>query len=223
MIKLRILPVLFVAVLAVVACKKNDDSGGGGGTFATTPQPPAQSCADAANPACTPAQPNYYQQNAPTFMAYQWNYANGFCGCPAGFRPVFNTGWGLACSPYNWFPNAAYYQVSAVNVQSIFYGPQNGQWTNVPVVTYSPATSGNASTCGAQASLICDIRSPNTCTSGGVCRVVGGGTYMGLCTTGTGNESFANPAAYGGCLQYNGWGWINVCGNQTTGQTGLPR
>lgn len=228
MTKITVAQILFSVLVLAVACKKNDDSGGGG-SFATTPQAPAQNCADLSNPACQPAQPNFYQQNAPNFLGYQWNYANGYCGCPSGYRPVFNLSWGLACSPYAWFPNAWYYQVAAVNVQSLFNGPQNGQWTSVPQVTYSPATSGSASSCGAQASLICDSRVANSCANGATCRQVGGGTYMGLCTTGTGDESYATPMPYGACLQYNGWGWVNICNsqgqflNQNGTQTGLPR
>ncbi len=201
---------VFLFSLMLVGCQK-DDSSESGGSFATTPNP-TQNCVDASNPACIPPQPNYYQQNAPQFINYQWNYANGFCGCPSGYRPVFNYNWGLACAPGFWQPNYSYYNVVAINVQSLFNSPQNGQWTSIPQMTYSPATSGSASACGAQASVVCDTRNPATCTGGSQCIAVGGGTYMGLCTTGSGNETFYNPSQSSGCLVFNAWSYVNVCG-----------
>jgi hypothetical protein len=200
---------VFISALAIIACQKNH-SNDSGGSFATTPP---QNCADLNNPACTPSQPQYYQQNAPQFINYQWEFRNGFCGCPAGYRPVFNNSWGLACAPGHWQPTYTYYSALSVDVQSLFYGPQNGQWTSIPQMTYSPATSGSVSACGAQASLVCDIRVPSSCRSGSQCIATGGGTYMGLCTTGTGSERFYPQQPATGCLVFNGWSYVNVCGH----------
>lgn len=204
---------IVVAVTALtVACKKNDDSGGGGGgTFAATPaQVPAQNCANANNAACTPVNPNYYQQNAPNFINYQWGYSNGYCGCPAGYRPVMNFNWGMSCAPAGWFPSGWYY--SAYNTQSFYYGPQNGQWTSIPQVTYSPATSGTATGCGAQASAICDIRNPSSCGSGSTCRQVSGGSNLGLCSSGVGNDNYQAPQQQNNCRTYfNGFAWVTWC------------
>jgi len=220
---------MLIAVVAfAVACKKNDD--GGGGTMAATPTPtPALNCATSTDPACHPAQPNYYQQNAPQFLNYQWGYANGYCGCPVGYRPVMNYNWGMNCAPNNWFPNNVYYGgYVAYDVQTFYYGPQNGQWTSIPQVTYSPATSGSATSCGAQATAVCDIRNPATCAAGTVCRPAGGGSYLGLCSSGTGNESYQYPAPNGGCsVYYPGYGYVNVCSGSTYNGVGtsnlLPR
>ncbi len=210
---------MLVAVVAfAVACKKNDDSGGGSNYAATPTVAPTQNCVNPATPGCTPAQPNFYQQNAPQFINYQWGYANGFCGCPTGYRPVMNQSWGMSCAPYSWFPNGFYYSSYATfDIQSNWYGPQNGQWTSIPQVTYSPATSGNTTSCGAVASVICDTRNPATCTNGSTCRQVGGGTYLGLCSNGVGNESYQNPTPQNGCAVYNGYGWVNVCSGGNSG------
>lgn len=210
-----------LTILALVACQKNESSDNGE-TYAATP---AQNCADAANPACIPAQPNYYQQNAPQFINYQWGYANGFCGCPVGFRPVFNSNWGLACAPLQWQGAYTYNSVISISVQNIFYGPQNGQWTSVPQMTYSPATYGSASQCGAQASLVCDIRVPTSCSGGSQCIAAGGGTYMGFCTRGSGNEYFRPQFSSGAnCYVFNGNVYVNVCSGSGYNSGGLlPR
>jgi hypothetical protein len=207
---------LLAVVILVSACKKNDDGGGGdtGAFAATPPAAPAQNCATPGNPACTPAQPYYYQQNFPQTQSYQWGYANGYCGCPIGYRPIMNYNWGLSCAPATWFPGYEYYSyggVVAYNVQSFFYGPQNGQWTSIPQVTYSPAVSGNVQSCGAQATAVCDIRVANSCTGGAICRPAGGGSYLGLCTNGSGNESYSSPTPIGGCMRYTYYGWVNSC------------
>ncbi len=217
---------LLTGVVLAVACKKSDGGGGdGGGTYAGTP---AQTCATAGDPSCTAAQPYYYQQNFPQMINYQWNYANGYCGCPAGYRPVMNFNWGMNCAPANWFPTSAYYGASAYvtyNVSSFFYAPQNVQWTSIPQVTYSPAVSGNVSSCGAQASAVCDTRVANSCSGGAICRQAGGGSYLGFCTTGTGNESYQYPNPQNGCMTYTPYaGWVNTCGGYYGGGTGpLPR
>ena len=202
---------MLAAVLTIaVACKKNDDSSGGGGTYAATPTPgPAQNCVDASNPNCVPTQPNYYAQNAPQFTNYQWSYTNGFCGCPVGFRPVMNFNWGLSCAPNYWFPGSEYYMT--YNIQTFYYPPQNGQWTNIPLVTYSPATSGNVSSCSA-AAAICDTRATNPCGNGQVCRQAAGGSYLGLCTSGTGNDNYQAPPPNNNCRTVNyGSAWVTYC------------
>jgi len=186
--------VAVTTLMSTVACKKNDDGGGDGGTFAATPTPvPAQNCATAGDPRCTPAQPNYYQVNAPQFTTYQWGYTNGYCGCPGGYRPVMNINWGVSCAPDYWFPTSGYYMTGGYTIQTFMYAPQNGQWTSSPLATYSPAISGSASGCGAQVSAICDTRVANSCSGGAVCRPASGGSYLGLCTNGTGVDNYQAP------------------------------
>lgn len=211
---------LLVSTLAVVvslaACGKKDSGGGssgdGGGTVATTPNQP---CNIPGNSSCTP---NVYQQYAPNFQNFQYGNANGFCGCPAGYRPVMNVQWGISCAPDNWFPASAYYQ--AYNYNTVMYYSQNNQWTSIPQITYSPGTSGYNNSCATAAS-VCDTRltNPNTgsnpqCGNGGYCRSTSGGSYVGLCTIGAGHDVYSQPQGGGyGCMRWSSYyGWVNVCG-----------
>lgn len=208
-------------LMMFVACGKSGGGGdssspnGNGTTYATTPNQPCNI------PGNTNCNPNIYQQYAPTFTTYQYGNANGFCGCPGGYRPVMNASWGISCAPDNWFPNSNYY---AYNYNTVLYYTQNGQWTGIPQVAYSPASSGYNSTCSTAAS-VCDTRltDPSTgrnsqCSSGGYCRASAGGSYIGLCTYGAGNETYSNSG--NGCMRYTYYGWVNVCGGSGYGGYG---
>ncbi len=215
-----------IVLVALAACGKSDDGGeSGGGTVAATP---TQNCNIPGNTGCNPG---VYQQYAPNFQTFQYSNANGFCGCPAGYRPVMNMTWGISCAPDNWFPTSTYY---SYNYNTVLYYSQNNQWSSIPQITYSPATAGNNTSCSTAAS-VCDTRltDPSTgansqCQSGASCRATSGGSYVGLCTVGYGSDSYNRPAN-SSCYRYTSYyGWVNVCaygsyGTYGSGGAGLPR
>jgi hypothetical protein len=211
---------MVMVVVSLAACKKSDGGGSsddsGGGTIATTPN---QNCNIPGTSGCNP---NLYQQYAPNFIPYQGTYTNGFCGCPAGYRPVMNMSWGISCAPSNYFPSSYYYSSTQVTFQI-----QNGQVSSMPQVTYAAAASGYVGNCYSAATSVCDVRSNSNPSNGGYpvsaqcpavngapqgyCRGIGGGSYMGICSNGVGNESYSNRYN-NGCYRRNGYGgWMNVC------------
>ena len=200
-----------LAVSALVACQKNDgggNSGGDGGVQATTP---AQNCniPGTSSDQCNPATYNQLVPN--TFINYQWSFSGGFCGCPIGYRPVMNPQWGISCAPLNYFGGLNPTQFAGYSYQQVITSSQNGQWSSIPQITYSPAVSGNGNNCYANASSVCDTRS-NSCGTGGVCRPTSGGSYIGLCTYGTGIDTYGSPTAPTSCMVWSNWGgWINRC------------
>jgi hypothetical protein len=122
-----------------------------------------------------------------------------------------NISWGVSCAPDNWFPTSSYY--ATYTVQGFYYLPQNGQWTSTQQATYSPAVSGSVNGCGAQVSAICDLRVPNSCAGGAVCRAASGGSYLGLCTTGTGVDNYQYQPAPSSCRYVsNGYAYYYTCG-----------
>ena len=115
-----------------------------------------------------------------------------------GYRPVMNSSWGISCAPAGFFPNMnngyGYYGYSYRNVYYGQYYAQNGQWSSIPQVAYNPAVYGANSNCYATAASVCDIRS-NNCPGGSVCRATSGGSYLGICTYGTGVEYYGGGTA----------------------------
>lgn len=176
------LTTLTAALLILNACQKSD--GGGGGTTAT----PVLTCNV---PGTTGCNPGVYQQVSPQLQPYQWSYSGGFCGCSQGLRPVMNAQWGISCAPAGWFPTTSYY---GYQYNQVAYQTQNTQWMTIPQVTYSPVISGNTGNCYSTAASVCDIRNANSCATGGVCRPSAGGSYMGFCAYGTGNESYVTQS-----------------------------
>lgn len=212
-------------VSVLVACgKKDSDDGNGGGAAAaggTYAQTPTANCNV---PGAANCNPGAYSQ-FPAFTPYQWTNTNGFCGCPQGSRPVMNPQWGMSCAPDNYFPNQFGYQFqfqtySYNQVRNWDQYSQNGQMTNTPVVNYAPAISGQNAGCYAQAAAVCDVRSPNTCAAGSTCRASAGGSYLGFCTAGYGNETYSHPQQ--NCYyktKYGRWGFwyqVYVCDNSTS-------
>ncbi len=191
--------------LISVSCQKKDDGGSSANnngtattqqtTYAQTPQ---QSCNMPGNPNCTPSTYWQYNNSQVNFQSYQWSNSNGFCGCAAGYRPVMNSSWGISCAPAGFFPNMnngyGYYGYSYRNVYYGQYYAQNGQWSSIPQVAYNPAVYGANSNCYATAASVCDIRS-NNCPGGSVCRATSGGSYLGICTYGTGVEYYGGGTA----------------------------
>ncbi len=219
---------LLVAAVALSACQKSDNGGGSNNsndTYATTP------CSGSNLTNCNGGY-SPYNDGSIQFINYQGSYANGFCGCPYGYRPIMNPYSGLACAPSNFFapfarrnPGYGMWGYSYRNVYNGFnngqyssssYGGitnipgQNNQWSSIPQVTYNAAISGGNSGCYANAAATCDIRQANSCGDGSVCRPTGGGTYLGICSYQKGTEGYQQANS---CFQrqING-GYINICG-----------
>ena len=95
---------LLMALLGLSACQKKDDNNGGAqaDVYAQTP------CSATNLTNCNNGAYNQYGNNQVQFLTYQGNYNNGFCGCPAGYRPIMNPTMGLSCAPANFFGSANY-------------------------------------------------------------------------------------------------------------------
>jgi len=209
-----------VAFLALAACSRSGDGVGGGQTVAQTPGagcnlPNANGThghnSYNQNGWNTNCDPNTYNQYGWQSYPYGWSpNAGGFCGCPAGTRPVVHPQWGLGCAPMNAFQWSAYAYVG------FGYQPQNLQWVNTNQVAYSAAvSSGN---CYVDAARACDVRDPNACGGNGVCRATNGASTIGLCTRGYGNENYHQPR----CQQYwNGYAYVFFCSNSYSGGYGF--
>lgn len=172
---------LLVAFLSLTACQEKDNNNNGqpaNNNVATTP-----TTAQCNLPGSTNCNPAVYGQHG--WQTYPWNYSNGFCGCPSGYRPVMSPSFGFACAPAYEFNFQVYYY------QGYRYTSYNNQWTNIPQVSYSPAISGT-NNCYSQAIRSCDVQASD-CGSGSYCRPVGGGTRLGICTVGSGTETYYNP------------------------------
>lgn len=208
--------VIFGALLTLTACDPNKDSSTNDGQiYAQTPVPcniPGQSNCN----------PSIYQQNNWIVASYQYSYANGFCGCPAGTRPVMSPQYGIGCAPTGVFQQQ--YQYAG------WGQPSNNHWTSIPQVTYTPAVSGSTGNCYAEAGRSCSVRAANSCGAGKTCRPVGGASDLGLCTSGYGQETYEHPRNCG--YTRDNWGqWQYICSNYGNGYNpgyppgngGLPR
>lgn len=193
---------LMIAVLSIgvltTACQKKDD-GGGGGTPAATPAPapaPSVTTLQCNVPGNTTCNPGIYQNNSWPVYPYQWNYYNGFCGCPANYRPVYNATWGIGCAPIGTFTTDTAYM-------GWMYQAQNNQWLNIPQVTYSAtvSTSGN---CFADAAQACDSGVANSCGANAECRKIGPASSLGLCVYRRGTDVYQQNY---GCY-YQGSAWV---------------
>ncbi len=214
---LIVLTAAVATLLVLNACQPKKDEGSGG-TYAATP---VQNCNVPGNTNCNPG---VYREVGPQTQDYQWSYSGGFCGCNDGYRPIMNQQWGISCAPSNWFPQSSYY---SYNYNTVAYQSQNTQWMSIPQVTYNPVVSGNTTNCYANAASVCDTRKPDTCGDSGVCRQSAGGSYLGFCTTGTGNESYSQEVCNWEWDNYQGY--VRRCrtnysgGSNGTGSNGQPR
>jgi len=212
---------LLGALLALGACAKSGgDNGGGGGQIAQTPcnAPQGGSC-----------NPGVYSQNPglqiPAPQAYTAGYSGGYCGCSSGYRPIYNPQWGFACAPANTF---TYENYVGYSYQSI-YQSQNNSGLNAQQIYYSPLQYGGQGSCFSDFALSCDVRIANSCTNGGQCRAIGGGSSIGVCTSGVGVDSYNTgttninyPGYYGndgyyGNGGYYGGGYYGYGGNYNSG------
>lgn len=124
-----------------------------------------------------PQNPYFHsEQNAAS--AYRgFNFSN-LCDCPAGQRPVYNGTIGLGCVNASNIPgpnSALYWSWQA----------RNGQWVNVPQISNAQGYAGNSSSCYKDVAQSCLVDQPNSCGAGAMCRVTGGGSRLGICTTAT--------------------------------------
>ncbi len=125
--------VFLILALFVAACQNND--GGGGGTTTTTVTTPLTNCIDGTSYCNNSA----YAQNQgwmayPGMYGYAYNYMNyftqnGFCNCPAGYNPTYNSSYGLGCvqtrllQPYSGY--YMYWQLGAGATWSSGWGYAN--------------------------------------------------------------------------------------------------
>ncbi len=168
-----------LAVTAGVGCGiKNSNSDE---TIALTPTTDCMNYGYGYNGQC-----NYpYQQN-PGFSQYPYNTqnglyqygTNGFCQCPNGSRPVYNSTMGLGCM------SNATLDAGAIPYQSYNWNYSTNTWMNVNPTQYQPYSGAiTTSTVGCFNNVIvaCDSRVAQSCGVGGYCRPVGGGSSLGLC------------------------------------------
>lgn len=198
---------LLIAVCAMtaMACANNGGSDSNQ-QVATTPQ----SCNIPGQPA-TACNPGYYLDQGSPYGIYPYPYTNnGVCGCGPGFRSIYNQAWGIACAPISIF-NSGYNYGGGYSYGYAYFNwgsfAQNQGWVNIPQANYNPAISGNLN---CNVGVACDTRNPNSCTNGAACRPIGGGSAMGLCTSGRGEDNYNyNPQFnYGYGYGYSGgFGW----------------
>jgi hypothetical protein len=212
--------ILLGAALTLGACAKSggDNGGGGSGQIAQTP------CNSPQGGSCNPGVYSQYPGlQIPAPQAYTTGYSGGYCGCSAGYRPIFNPQWGFACAPANYFTYDSYMGYS---YQSLYQG-QNMSGLNAQQVYYSPLQYGGQGSCFSDFALSCDVRTPGTCTNGGQCRAIGGGSTIGVCTngygvdtyntgyTGTTNPYYSGNPYYGGYYSNGGNYNSNGCSYRT--------
>ncbi len=192
--RIYILPALFLGIgLFLSACAKSSDSngggGGGGGTVADTP---------CNGPSCYSQNGGGYFLPPPVPNPYLYGPNGGYCGCSVGQRPVFNPQWGYACVSTQYMTYNYYLGYSANNLYG-FQGQNTIPLNNSPIA-YSPLPYGGTANCQQNIAASCDTRATPACTNGGICRPIGGGSSIGVCTTGQGIESYypPTPGPYGG-------------------------
>lgn len=175
------LGMIFTGLLAITACKKSSDDNQPGGTIAATP------CTATCNGTIYTGVPGLA---APT--AYTYGLNSGFCGCAYGTRPIYHPEWGFACVQANTIAYSAYLGYNS----STIYQAQNVAALNMQQINYSPVQYGSENNCFSSVAASCDVRAAGSCTNGGFCRPIGGGSSVGVCTTGAGVDSYnsGNPA-----------------------------
>ena len=150
---------------------RDDDGSGSPGVYATTPD---QSCLYSSNcnyPNTLPmGWSNYPQDLNGYYTGYNNQFNNGFCGCPWGTQPVYNSQYGLAC-------------VSNQQVYPDTYTYNYWQWGQSGFTTFSTYSGVGYNVyrnnnCWQGVLSACVVGS--TCMSG-TCRLVPG-TQYGLCS-----------------------------------------
>lgn len=101
---------------------------------------------------------------------YFANSAAYLCNCPFGSVPTYNTYSGLGCvqSQYIGSGYVAY-----------GWGPNNGQWLNIPQI--SNMSGYPNSSCYNGVIQSCVVGGTNSCTAGNTCRYTSGASSLGIC------------------------------------------
>lgn len=200
---------LFIATALLITACQNDSGGGGGGTVTatTTTTTPLTQCIDGS----AYCDNRIYSQTPgwmpyPGMYGYAYNYISGFsrsgfCDCPRGYAPVYNSTYGLGCIQSRLLqPFAGYYMYWQIDISSnwstgwgyndpaYFYGygytsaptyPNNyPQYSNIPAGTY-PGYGGGS--CSRNLTQSCLLNQANTCSNGATCRQVMYGSNLGVC------------------------------------------
>ena len=110
----------------------------------------------------------YYTSGATPF--YFANSAAYLCNCPFGSVPTYNTYSGLGCvqSQYIGSSYTAY-----------GWGPNNGQWLNIPQI--SNVSGYPNSSCYNGVIQSCVVGATNSCTAGYTCRYTTAASTLGFC------------------------------------------
>lgn len=181
---------MFLTVFALAACQP-DNNGGNTVTANNVATTPLQLNCLNGSTYCNNTMYNQY----PGFVAYPgwynyaYNYNNtfvttGFCGCPTGYLPTYNTTYGLGCVqsqllyPYwndffmwtYWGTGWGYYAFSA---------PQPG--INQPHFSNIPTNTSGLNSCTQTLTQNCDLNVANSCGAGATCRQVIAGSSLGVC------------------------------------------
>ncbi|WII72848.1 hypothetical protein QJS83_03060 [Bdellovibrio sp. 22V] len=175
--------VFFLFALFLVACQGNDN--GGGNAPVTTPL--SMSCI---NGSAYCNNNIYYTYRGfipyPGLANYAYNYMGyfnqyGFCGCPAGYQPVYNGVYGLGCMQ----------TALLVPTADIFFYWTFGGWgyttaapqasINIPQYSNIPSASNSVSSCSRNLTQSCLLDNTITCGAGATCRQAIAGSNLGVC------------------------------------------
>ena len=194
---------MLIFAVIVSSCAKSDD---GGSKSAATPLD--ASCVNG-SASCNGAVYNQYpytQYN--TFRGGGYG-TNGWCGCPYGSLPVYNSVNGAGCIQQQWYNNyvgyaggfsfyfGANWQLTPWSgYMNQTYAPNNNHWVNIPQISgyqgypQGYAYAGNLN-CAGRAVQGCQTNVQNSCPAGYACRQTGPATNLGICvnanTMGSGN------------------------------------
>lgn len=102
---------------------------------------------------------------------YFANSAAYLCNCPLGSVPTYNTYAGLGCVQNQY--------VGATGYVAFGWGPNNGQWLNIPQISNQTGYPKNSCYNGVVQS--CIIGQDSSCAVGSTCRPANAYSNMGLC------------------------------------------
>jgi hypothetical protein len=111
----------------------------------------------------------FYNSGATPF--YFANSAAYLCNCPLGSVPTYNSYAGLGCVQSQYVGFSGYVALG--------WGPNNGQWLNIPQISNMTGYPNNSCYNGVVQS--CIIGQTNSCAVGSTCRPANTYSNMGLC------------------------------------------
>lgn len=184
----RLVYIIFAFWLA--ACG-SDGGDGGGGKVATAPL--GLKCINGQANCDTTQYNQYYQYGWRPYPGFQYGYdysiqfnQNGFCNCPVGFGPVYNSTYGLGCIDQGLlepFANSFFY--FSFTIGSFVGGGYVGGYTAPEYPTnwpqYSNVGGNTINTCSRTLTQSCFVNQPNSCGAGATCRQVNYGP-LGICS-----------------------------------------